>query len=84
MICARFAAGHIVGRNPCVVLADVREECEPRDIPERPHVVGRTQALVDLDPAPRDLQSERLEPVDVRPAARRDEQPVERQLAAVT
>ena len=83
MVGANVAAVHVVGRDARVVLADVRERRDAGDVAERPDVLGRAHPLVDLDPAPADRQAERLEPVDVRPASGGDEQPVERDLAAV-
>ena len=84
MIGARVSAGHVVGGDTGVVLADMGEEGETRHVAERPDVVGRAEPLVDLDPAARDRQPEGLEPVHVRLAARGDQQPVERHLAPVT
>ena len=66
-----------------MVLADVRERRDPGDVAERPDVLRRAHPLVDLDPAARDLEPERLEPVDVRLAAGREQQPVVGHLAAV-
>ena len=53
--------------------------CELRDaghVPDRPHVLGRLQPLVDLDSARGDLDADLVEaePLDVRPPARRDQQ----------
>ena len=52
----------------------------PGDVADRPDVLGGPHPLVDLDPRARPIvEPERVEPVDVRPPARRDQQPLERQ-----
>ena len=51
MVGAHIAAGHVVGSDARVVLADVGERRDPGDVAERPDVLGRAHALVDLDPA---------------------------------
>ncbi len=76
-------SGQVVGRHAGVVLADVGERRDPGHITQRPDILGGAQTVVHLDPASRDLQAERVEPVDVRPPPRRDQQPVEADLGAV-
>ena len=77
MVGASVAAGHVVGGDARVVLADVRELRDPGHVADRPDVLGGAQPAVDRDPARRDRQPEPVEPVDVRLAAGRDEQPLE-------
>ena len=59
-----------------LVLAEVRQEPDPGGVADRPHAVRRAQPVVDRHAAPRDLDVELFETelVDVRSAARRDEQ----------
>ena len=75
---AHVATRDVRRRHARLVLAEVREEPDARDVADRPDAVARAKAVVDRDPAPGDLDLELLEPepVDVRATARRDEQPL--------
>ena len=72
------ATGHVRRSHPRLVLADVRELRDAGHVADRPHVLGsgRAEPFVHLHPARRRLDAELLEPepLDVRPASRRDEQ----------
>src|SRR5581483_10191328 len=70
------AAREVGGRDARLVLADVGEERDAGDVADRPHALAGAAALVDLDPRASDRQPEPLEPLDVRPAAGGDEQPL--------
>ena len=63
----------------------MRELRDAVDIADRPHVVCGAQAVIDGDPAGRDLDAELLEtePFDVRAPSGRDEQPPALDLVAV-
>src|SRR5581483_11185585 len=67
-----LGVGEDAGRDRAVVGPDVAA----REVADRPHALAGAAALVDLDPRASDRQPEPLEPLDVRPAAGGDEQPL--------
>ena len=70
-----ITAREVRRRHSCLVLPDVREHRDPGHVADRPDVLARAQAAVDLDPTPRDLDVEVIEPetLDVRPSPRRNQ-----------
>ena len=78
-------AEDVRGDDLALVLADVRQLPDAGDVADRPQPLADAEALVDRDAAGVGLDADRLEadPLDARPPAGGDEQPVAAQLAAV-